>query len=467
MFIGRARELDQLNKLYQSDQFEMPVIYGRRRVGKTRLISEFIRDKPAIYVQARRTNAQTNLGMLSHAILAHATGEASGDFQSFDAAFDVLASMASQERLVFVLDEFPYLAQSFPEISSLLQEKIDHVFKPKTKLMLILCGSSLSFMEEQVLGYESPLYGRRTAQFKIEPFDFFTTLRYWPSMDQKDAAICYGFTGGVPAYMEKVDPSSSIRDNIERLFLNPDGYLYEEPTNLLLQECRSPDQYDAIVQAIASGRSRLNEIASTAGIPESNTRTYLTKLMSLGIVKQEWPFGEQSSRKAIYCLADQMFRFWYRFVPQYTGLIQNGMGHFAYDRFSNRISSHMGAVFEEVCRQYLYIAAQKGALPVLPVNVGRWWGTDSRTHTQEEIDLIADEGNQSLALFAECKWRNEQVGVDVLDTLVYRSELLRYQEKRYMIFAKNGFTSGCYEKATSMPNVQLIAFDEMCKAAME
>ena len=462
MFIGRTRELDQLNQLYQSDKFEMPVIYGRRRVGKTRLISEFIRDKPTIYAQARRTNAQTNLNIVSRAILSHATGEATGNYTSFDAAFDALANLASHDRLIFVLDEFPYLAQSFPEISSLLQEKIDHLFKPKTKLMLILCGSSLSFMEEQVLGYESPLYGRRTAQFKIEPFDFFTTLRYWPDMDPRDAAVCYGFTGGIPAYMEKVNPTASVRDNIERLFLSPDGYLYEEPTNLLLQECRSPDQYDAIVQAIASGRSRLNEIASTAGIPESNTRTYLTKLMSLGIVKQERPFGEQSARKAIYCLSDQMFRFWYRFVPQYAGLIQNGLGNLAYDRFSERINGHMGAVFEEICRQYLYAAAQKGTLPLLPINIGRWWGTDSRTRTQEEIDLIAEEGSQSVALFAECKWRNELTGADVLETLVYRSELFRYREKHYAVFAKSEFTGGCIDKASMIPNTQLITFEEMC-----
>lgn len=465
MFIGREHELNQLNRLYQSDQFEMPVIYGRRRVGKTRLISEFIRNKPAIYVQARRTNARTNLAMVSHAILSYATGESAGDYASFDAAFDALASMATQERLVFVLDEFPYLAQALPEISSLLQEKIDHLFKPKTKLMFILCGSSLSFMEEQVLGYESPLYGRRTAQFKIEPFDFFTTLRYWPNMDEQDAATCYGFTGGVPAYMEKIDPSIGVRKNIERLFLNPDGYLYEEPTNLLLQECRSPEQYDAIVQAIASGKSRLHEIASTAGIPESNTRTYLTKLMSLGIVKQERPFGEQNARKAIYCLADQMFRFWYRFVPPYAGLIQNGLGSLAYDRFANCISTHMGSVFEEICRQYLYITAKEEQLPLLPVNVGRWWGTDSRTHQQEEIDLVADEGDRSVGLFAECKWRNEQLSVDVLDTLVYRSELFRYQEKHYLLFAKHGFTSGCKNRAASIPHTRLITFDEMCKFA--
>ena len=176
MFIGRTVEMSELNRLYGTGSFEMPVIYGRRRVGKTRLITEFIQGKKAIYFQARRTNAEANLHGFSQAILAGSVGVAGVSFRSFDEAFDALATMARTERLIVVIDEYPYLAQSNPEISSLLQDKIDHLYK-ETKLMLILCGSSLSFMEEQVLGYESPLYGRRTAQFKIMPLDFMTTPR--------------------------------------------------------------------------------------------------------------------------------------------------------------------------------------------------------------------------------------------------------------------------------------------------
>lgn len=234
MFIGRTVEMSELNRLYGTGSFEMPVIYGRRRVGKTRLITEFIQDKKAIYFQARRTNAEANLHGFSQAILAGSVGAAGVSFRSFDEAFDALATMARTERLVVVIDEYPYLAQSNPEISSLLQDKIDHLYK-ETKLMLILCGSSLSFMEERVLGYESPLYGRRTAQFKIMPLDFTTTLGLWQGMSREDAAVCYGMTGGIPAYIEKVDPVAPLKDNIKRLFLTPTGYLFEEPSNLLLQ----------------------------------------------------------------------------------------------------------------------------------------------------------------------------------------------------------------------------------------
>ena len=441
MFIGRTVEMSELNRLYGTGSFEMPVIYGRRRVGKTRLITEFIQGKKAIYFQARRTNAVANLHGFSQAILAGSVGAAGVAFRSFDEAFDALATMARTERLIVVIDEYPYLAQSNPEISSLLQDKIDHLYK-ETKLMLILCGSSLSFMEEQVLGYESPLYGRRTAQFKIMPLD--------------------GMTGGIPAYIEKVDPTVSLEDNIKRLFLTPTGYLFEEPSNLLLQECRNPEQYDAIVQAIAQGRSKISEIASSMGIPASNVKSYVDKLASLGIVERELPLNETSNKRAVYLLSDQMFRFWYKFVPQNNGLIQNDMAEMAYRRIEPHVSDYMGTVFELICRQYVYELARAGELGVVPATVGRWWGTDNRTRTQEEIDLIVDDG-EGAALFAECKWRNEPAGEDVLEKLVYRSELFRRQHKSYVIFSKRGFTQGCQEAAASRGDTKLISFAEMCE----
>ena len=433
MFIGRTAEMSELNRLYGTGSFEMPVIYGRRRVGKTRLITEFIQGKKAIYFQARRTNAEANLHGFSQAILAGSVGAAGVSFRSFDEAFDALATMARTGRLIVVIDEYPYLAQSNPEISSLLQDKIDHLYK-ETRLMLILCGSSLSFMEEQVLGYESPLYGRRTAQFKIMPLDFTTTLGLWQSMSREDAAVCYGMTGGIPAYIEKVDPAVSLKDNIKRLFLTPTGYLFEEPSNLLLQECRNPEQYDAIVD----------------------------KLASLGIVERELPLNETSNKRAVYLLSDQMFRFWYKFVPQNIGLIQNDMAEMAYKRIEPHISDYMGTVFELICRQYVYELARAGQLDVVPASVGRWWGTDNRAHTQEEIDLIVDDG-EGAALFAECKWRNEPAGEDVLQKLVYRSELFRRQRKSYALFSKRGFTQGCLDAAESRGDVKLISFAEMCE----
>ena len=463
MFVGREKELATLEALYASGKFEMPVIYGRRRVGKTRLISEFIQGKRAVYFQARRTNAQANLDLLSLAISEGVANGIAGSYASFDVAFDAIATLSREQQLIVVIDEFPYLAQSDSSLPSLLQEKIDHVFKESTQLMLILCGSSLSFMEEQVLGYQSPLYGRRTAQMKILPLDFFTVQTYLASMSAEDAAIMYGATNGVPAYMEMVDPTKDATENICNLFLKTDGYLYEEPNNLLLQECRAPEQYDAIVQAIARGRSRLAEIASTAHIPESNTRTYLRKLESLGIVKREMPFGNDSTKKVIYSLEDSMFRFWYKFVPQNIGLIENDMAEIAFSRIEQGIPEFMGTVFETICSQWLIQQAKTGAFTIAPATIGRWWGNNPQTKAQEEVDIVIGDNAGSLAL-CECKWRNELCGADVAKTLVRRSELFKAGEKQLFVFSKSGFTSGCVEYAQQQGNITLVSFADMTNA---
>lgn len=460
MFVGREKELATLEKLYASGRFEMPVVYGRRRVGKTRLIGEFINGKRSVYFQARRTNAKANLDMFSLAVSTSVAGGALGSFESFDAVLDALAALAREERLVVVIDEFPYLAQADPSISSVLQDKIDHVFKDETLLMLILCGSSLSFMEEQVLGYQSPLYGRRTAQLKIAPLDFFTVRQFLRGMNAQDVAVMYGVTNGVPAYMEMVDAEKSSAENIRDLFLEPEGYLYEEPSNLLLQECRSPEQYDAVVQAIARGRSRLSEIASLARIPESNTRTYLKKLESIGIVKRELPFGDDASKRVVYSLEDTMFRFWYRFIPQNIGLVENSMPQAALERVEPGIPEFMGQVFERICAQWIVRQAKAGAFAIAPAAMGRWWGNDPRTKSQEEVDIVVSDQAGAMAL-CECKWRNEPCGADVAKKLVNRSELFHADSKRLFLFSKSGFTDGCVEYAAQCGDMQLVSFADM------
>ncbi len=433
-------------------------------MGKTRLIGKFLEDKRAIYFQARRTNAKANLELFSLAISACVSDEWAktlDTFDSFDAAFDAIALLSKKERLVVAIDEFPYLAQSDESISSLLQDKIDHVFKEQANLMLILCGSSLSFMEEQVLGYQSPLYGRRTAQMKISPLDFFTTLKFLESADPKEAAVLYGITNGVPAYLEMLTPKKSAAENIRNLFLKTEGYLYEEPGNLLLQECRSPEQYDAIIQAIARGRSRLSEIASAAHVPESNTRTYLKKLESIGIVKREWPFGSDSAKKVIYVLEDSMFRFWYKFVPQNIALIENNMSDIALRRIQENIPEFMGQIFESICAQWIIRQAKAGSFEVVPAQLGRWWGSDPRTKTQEEIDIVVSDQVGALAL-CECKWRNEPCSVEVAKKLVVRSELFNADKKMLYLFSKSGFTSGCTEFAAQRNDMSLVSFADMC-----
>lgn len=459
MFIGRQQELNTLHKLYNSGKFEFAVIYGRRRVGKTALISEFTKDKATIFFTGVETNAKQNLDNFSRCIMEYNTGIAvDSSFASFQAALEYVFELAKTKRIVLVIDEYPYVARASKSLASTLQLLIDKN-KDSSKLFLILCGSSMSYMEDHVLAYKAPLYGRRTAQFKINPFDFFEACRYFTKFSDIDKALAYGVVGGTPQYLMQIDDSLSIEENIKNTHLNPASSIFEEPNNLLKQEVREPAIYNAVITAIATGYSKMNEISNKIDEDTSVCATYIKNLITLGIVKKESPYGEKSSRKTIYSIEDNMFRFWYRFVPENTSIISRGATDLAYKRIAPELSSYMGGVFEEICEQYLWKLLLEDKCAVNFSDLSRWWGTNPKTRTQEEIDIMGTYKDS--ALFAECKWTNEKVDLGVLETLVERSNLFNYKEKHFYLFAKTGFTKGCIDKAMEMGNVTLVKYADM------
>ena len=461
MFIGRNTELKKLNEMYFSNNYECAVIYGRRRVGKTTLIKEFIKDKKAIYFLAREADGAVNLTGFSNDVYSVTAKEFKGNsfFADWEKAYDYIYNISKDERLVLVIDEYPYLAGGFRPISSILQAHIDNQLKD-SKLFLILCGSSMSFMENQVLGYKSPLYGRRTAQFKITAFNFFESLHFFDRFGKEDKAILYGVTGGIPEYLVKINPNKTVKENIIDLFLTTSGHFYEEPSNLLKQELREPAVYNGIIEAIAEGASRLNEIATKCGIESNKCAKYLKSLISLGIVRKEIPVTESSSKKSIYLLDDMMFRFWYRFVfPNMSGIV-SGLGNAIYDlEVQENLSAYMGLIFEEICKQYLIEEAKKNSLPFLIGNIGKWWGNNPKEKRQEEIDVLAYRKDN--AIFGECKWTNAFVDIDVLFDLQAQSELFHYKNKWLWLFAKKGFTDRLIKEAEKYQNIKLVTFEEM------
>ena len=458
MFVGRERELKKLNEMYNGSKFECAIIYGRRRVGKTSLIQEFIKDKKAIYFLSLETSERVNLENFSRCVLSVTMGNQSASlkFKSFIDAFEAIGDAAKDERIVLVIDEYPYLANSAKGISSILQAKIDMVFK-NSKLFLILCGSSMSFMENQVLGYQSPLYGRRTAQFKIQPFDFFESTKFHEAYNAYDNAVVYGITGGIPQYLEQINDKVSLEQNIINSFFEPSSYLFEEPSNLLKQELREPQMYNDIITAIATGSSRLNEISTKTGLETAVCSKYLKSLISLGIVKKESSVLAEKSKKTIYRLADNMFRFWYRFVPQNISQIQAGAGKKAFDGIKQYIPAYMGEVFEEICKQYMWRENIAERLPFFFNDAGRFWGTNPLKKSQQEIDIIAYDENS--AIFCECKWTKEPVERAVVDELIEKSKMFNYEEKYFFVFSKSGFTDDCKKHAKD--NVKLIEFKDM------
>ena len=460
MFIGRERELNALEKLYTSNKFEFAVIYGRRRVGKTALINRFIGDKSSIYFMGVESNAKQNLENFSKSIIEYSSGiETETSFLSFQAALEYVFKLAEKERLILVIDEYPYVARSSKSLASTLQLLIDK-YKETSKLMLILCGSSMSYMEDHVLAYKAPLYGRRTAQIKLLPFDFEETCHYFKNFSDEDKALIYGIVGGTPQYLLQMDDRLSVEDNIKNTFLNPISFLYEEPVNLLKQEVREPAIYTAIITAIAAGASRMSEISSKVGEDTNVCSTYIKNLINLGIVQKETPYGEKASRKSVYSIEDNMFRFWHRFVLENNSVIARGATELVYKRIEPQLSDYMGKVFEDICKQYLWKRLLAGECPVEFTSLGRWWGNDPIEKSQAEIDIIGEQ-DKATALFGECKWTNEKVDLGVLETLVKRSGLFSYKKIYFYLFSKSGFTKGCIDEAKKMGNVTLVSYAEM------
>lgn len=461
MFIGRKTELQQLNTLYKQDKFQCVIIYGRRRVGKTTLINEFIKDKDAVYFTGIESTSKDNLENLSRSIAAlnNANTDNAPVYKDFRSALTEIDAIAKSKKIVLVIDEYPYLARSYRPVSSLLQELIDTKFKNNANLFIILCGSSMSFMEKQVLGYQSPLYGRRTAQFHIRPFTFYEAAAYYKNFSNEDLAVIYGITGGIPLYMSFITDTLSLKDNIINTFLTPSGYMYEEPFNLLNQELREPAMYNAIIRAVATGSSRISEIASKVGIENAAATSYVDKLIELGIIEKELPAGTAGkSRKSIYGIKDGMFRFWYKFIPENNILVQRNMPEAAWTNIQPHINEYMGKVFENICADYLL--ENYTNLPVQFQNFGRWWGNNPKMKREEEIDIVA--ANNDKAILCECKWRNEKTDKDVLETLLERRKLLPwFNECYYYIFSKSGFTAACQQLANENDKVKLVTYKDM------
>jgi AAA+ ATPase superfamily predicted ATPase len=462
MFIGRNAEIDSLNKFYQRDGFQFPVIYGRRRVGKTTLINAFCKGKKAVYFVAVQSTLKENLEILSNQILAALAPDApKNPFASFRDALDYVFERAKGERIIFAIDEYPYLAESGKSVSSVLQAAIDK-YQSGSKLFLILCGSSMPFMENQVLGYKSPLYGRRTAQFKLLPFDCLTSSEMLEGFSSEDKIVLYSITGGIPEYLSRINKNIFVKENVRDLLFDPSGRLFEEPANLLKQELKTPQTYNAIIAAIADGSSRLNEISTQVGIETSQCSKMLNTLIGLGLIKKEVPVTEKAeSKKTVYLLDDQMFVFWYRFVQPELSRITAGLGDIVCEEvFDGLLPGHVGHVFEKCAVQYMWQQLKAKALPISFRKIGRWWGTNPKARREEEIDFIAYDKNA--AVFGECKWRNKPLGDSVLDELIRKAGLFpMFGMKYYALFSKIGFTEELAARAAQQKNILLVAADEM------
>ncbi len=402
MFVGRTRELEMLEGAYQARRSAFVPIYGRRRVGKSELILRFLQGKPGIYYLGKTAPAQLQLREFLREA-ARVTGEpllaelATGDWkQALLAAVD---RWRGDGKLVLVLDEFQWIAGASPELPSILQECWDRHWRDSGRVVLILCGSFVGFMERTVLGKGSPLFGRRTAQIFLKPFSYREAARFHPGWSSADHARAYFVCGGVPLYLRMFDAARSIEKNIEHALLDEFAPLFREPDFLLREELRDVESYYAVLRAIASGHVTARAIAANAALPERSLHYYLQQLSELGYVRRRHPLtgARPAARIVRYTLEDPLLRFWFRFVfPNTSFLQQMGARRALAERIRPELDAYWGSCFERLCREALGSVYEREGVSAA-FEVGEYWDKE----TQIDLVSVRDDGWIDLG---ECKW---------------------------------------------------------------
>jgi hypothetical protein len=460
MFVNRVSELALLEKHYLSHQAELFVLYGRRRVGKTELLAHFCKDKPHVFFVADQVSEQVLRANFSTAIndAIFGQGQVGARYNTWDDLFNALARQAQSQRFIVVIDEFPYLVAAYPPLASMLQRIWDRSLK-NSQIMLILNGSYIGMMEEMVLGYQSPLYGRRTAQYLLEPLDFQDAQYFFPSYTPEDRLRAYAVYGGTPAYLQTIRPDNSLETNILDGILERGAPLYDEVRFLLQQELREPRNYFAVLQAIASGNTRQNEIKQATGL--ENITPYLETLQQLHLVERTVPVTEtqpHKSRRGLYRLKDNYLRFWFRFVlPNYSQLERGAKEMVFKSAIQPELDHFASIVFEQVCRQYFWRMGLIGRLPFEPRQIGGWW------QANREVDLVVL--GESQMMLTECKWSSHPVGIDILRDLEAKAaDVMReagMEDAAYALCSRSGFTDQLRDLARERKNIHLYNWKDM------
>lgn len=437
-FYNRDDELAALKTAFNSPGHDFYVVYGRRRVGKTELLKEFCTDRPHIYYLAAQEAEHRQREKFVEQV-ADTFDDRVPRIDGWDDAFEYLGDKLTSERHVVVVDEFPYLIAENDSLPSYIQAFVDEQLQ-HTDSMLVLCGSSVSTMESEVLGHESPLYGRRTGQIDLQPFSF-QQARDVITYDLADAIRSYSVTGGTPMYLMLFDYDRTLAENIQTQLLSPTAVLYNEPEFLLRTELRNPARYMSILEAVALGHTTPNEISGATGIDPGPLSKYLQTLRRLRLIDREVPVtaSSQKSKRSQYRVADEFLRFWFRYVEPNRSSIEEAPTIVFDGTIEPNLPTHVATTFEDVCQEAVWEAIRRGEFDPYS-KVGRWW------YGEEEVDIVGLAPDDDRILLAECKWTADPVGYALVESLRDKAENVRWgpgdREERFALFSRSGFVEG-------------------------
>lgn len=459
-FVNRAKELEALEKQYAADRSALVVVYGRRRVGKTALITEFLkRHSNSLYFLATEESEMQNLNYFKVQV-AEFTGNELLKSAAVDwlTVFKTLIGYKTETKKIIVLDEFQYIGQSNAAFPSIMQKVWDTVLKD-ANVMLILCGSLVSLMKSQTLDYSSPLYGRRTGQIKLKQIPFSHYHEFFEGRANNDLLPFYAVTGGVPKYIETFCGYTDIYEAIEQNVLNSQSFLYEEPYFLLQKEVSEIGSYFSLIKAIAMGNRKLSDIATNLGLKQTGLTKYLKVLIDLDLIEREVPVTEpvpEKSKSGLYRITDNFIAFWFKFVYPYRAYLEKGETSFVLSQIKKGfVQNYAAFVYEDVCREKMWELSAADTWDFHFDKVGRYWGAKAG-----ETDIVAIDTTGGNLVLGECKYTSSPKGLSVLRALQEKAEamlkLTQTKNVQYILFSTAGFTQGLLDEAKQNMNVRLM-----------
>ncbi|MBN2499621.1 MAG: ATP-binding protein [Anaerolineales bacterium] len=447
-FRDRQRELKLLDKLWKSKHAEFLILYGRRRIGKTTLLSEWIRrnSRRALYWVASSTSAVSQLRSFSQAVYNFSNPDAPAPntftYASWEQAFRQIAALAENERLACFIDEFTYLLEVSPETAGQLQNLWDHLLSQRN-LFLCLSGSHLGMMKREFLSYQAPLYGRASAQLHLQPLPFGSTARFFPNYSATDRVAIYAIFGGVPAYWERIDPAQNISQNIKSNLLTPNNLLQAEPRLLLQDFVTEPHNYIGILSAIGNGAHTIKDIAALSGLSSGHVTKYLSILTNTGFVERRIPATDRDpSRSGRYHITDPYLRFYFRFLESRQEQLALNIQKQALAEINKHMIDFIGTyTWEELCREWTLRAGAAGELPFLSDTVGSGWNRAA------QVDVVGYNSMEKTLILGECKWtRTPNNRKPIVDLIEKKAKNIIPAQGDWQVafigFSRAGWTSG-------------------------
>ena len=481
MFIGREQEIKFFEDKYNAPGGQLVVLYGRRRVGKTELLHKFCEDKPHVFYSCRELSDTKQHAAFMERMQKSGvpTSKYSSAFIAWESAFESILELPSDgKKKLLIIDEFPYMCKGNSSIPSILQILWDENLKNQD-VMIVLCGSAMSFIEKKILSEKKPLYGRATGIYKMNELPFDDAIKFFPDYSDEDKMLAYAILGGIPHYLRQFDPALSLRENIIKNVLTKGCALYNEVEFLIRQELREPAFYNTVIEAIALGNTQLNDIYMKTQLDKAKISVYLKNLMELQILERKFSVlsgdkEQATSTRGLYRITDNFFRFWFSFMSPNLSDLETGDadGVFTY-AVQPQLNDFASSIFETVCRAFIRKKNRLGELPFRVSKLGRWWGKLNQTvptatgkekiiSFDSEIDILAVDAKSKNYILGECKFHNSEMDVANLDHLKEKSSVAKKGAAiQYALFSKSSFTKGLTEQASKDENIKLFSLSDV------